>query len=350
MFKIGKLPQGFLEYLIKKYTHKNSRIVIGPGIGKDAAVIDIGNKYLIAKTDPVTLASKEAGWYLVNINANDIACMGAKPRWLIATLLLPEKNTTNKLIEEIFASVSKACKKLGIALCGGHCEITYGIDRPIIIGAMFGEVAKNKLIKGKVQNGNDIILTKGIAVEGTAIIANEKETFLKKKFSAAFIRKAKAYLHNPGISIVKEALLASSIVNVNYMHDPTEGGLATGLYEVTKACNAGVIVEEDKIPVFPESRILCEEFGLEIMGTIASGALIIICSHRDTERIIKALSKKKIRATVIGKITEKKSGAKIKNGKGRLHNLNHFPQDEITKIYPKIMRENRSKIQGGVLK
>lgn len=306
---------------------------MGPGIGRDAAVIDIGNKYLVAKTDPVTLASKKTGWYLVNINANDIACMGAKPQWLIATLLLPQKGTTEKSIEEIFTTISKACKKLGIILCGGHCEVTYGIDRPIIVGAMFAELDKKKLVAGNVRPGDSIILTKGIAIEGTAIIANERGKLLKKKFSPSFIGRAKTYLHNPGISVVKEALIANSVANVHYMHDPTEGGLATGLYEVARACNVGLIVEEDKIPVFPESKILCEEFGLDIMGTIASGALIIICSHGSTEKIITALKKNKIMASVIGEIAEKKIGAKIKDVNGRIHNLKYFPQDEITKIY-----------------
>ena len=333
MLKPGKLPIEFLEYLLKKYAFKDSRIVIGPGIGKDAAVIDIGNKYLVAKTDPVTLASKEMGWYLVNINANDISCMGAKPKWFLATLLLPQKGTTKKSIEGIFATVSKACGKLGIALCGGHCEVTRGIDQPIIVGAMFGEVEKEKLVRGNARPGDSIILTKGIAIEGTAIISNEKEESLKKKFSSSFIKKAKKYLYNPGISVVKEANLANSIPGVHYMHDPTEGGLVTGLYEVAKACDVGLIVDEEKIIILPESEALCNEFGLDPMGTIASGALIIVCNHRNTQRVVRTLVKNRIYATAIGKITEKKYGVKIKKRDDILYNLKIFPQDENTKIY-----------------
>jgi hydrogenase expression/formation protein HypE len=333
MLKQGKLPPDFLEYLIKNYTHKNNRIVVGPGIGKDAAVIDTGKKYLVAKTDPVTLANKEAGWYLVNINANDLACMGAKPEWFIATLLLPEKGTTTKSIEEIFAAISGACRKLGITLCGGHCEITHGISKPIIVGAMFAELEKKKLVRGNVKPGDSIILTKGIAIEGTAIMANEKEKILKKKFPRSFIGKARMYLHNPGISIVKDALTANSAADIHYMHDPTEGGLATGLCEVAKACNVGLIVDEDKIPVLPESKILCEKFGLDIMGTIASGALIIICGRKNTEKVIAALRKNKIAASAIGEITGRKTGARIKDAGGNMQNLKYFPQDEIIKIY-----------------
>jgi len=335
MFKPGKLPLEFLEYLIKKYVRMDRRIIVGPGTGRDAAVIDLGSKYLVAKTDPVTLANRQAGWYLVNINANDIACMGAKPGWLIATLLLPESKTTGKMVEELFATISSACRKLDIALCGGHAEITRGIDRPLLVGAMFGEVEKERLVRGNACPGDDIILTKGIAIEGTAIIANEKEKYIRKKFSPSFVKRAKSFLENPGISIVKEALLANSTGAIKYMHDPTEGGLATGLYETARACNSGLIIEEEKIPVYPESSILCNTFGLDIMGTLASGALIIVSSPGNTQKILAALLKKKIPAAVVGKITDKKFGMKLKDRGGRLHKLKYFLRDEIIKIYGK---------------
>lgn len=328
--KPGKLPAELLEYLIKKYAHISDNVKIGPAIGKDAAAIDIGSKYLVVKTDPVTLASKQAGWYLVNINANDIACLGAKPSFLIATLLLPT-NSSKKSVEKYFYSVSHACRSLGISLCGGHCEITKKVSQPILIGAMFGFTEKEKLVKSNARNGDNIILTKGIAIEAVSIIANEKEKILKNKFAADFIKKAKNFLYKPGISVLKEALLANSAARVKYMHDPTEGGLATGLYETAKANNCGLLVNENKIKIYPESKKLCNEFGLDIMGVIASGALIIVANPKETQKIIKTLAKQKIGACVIGKIKDKKYGIRIERNK-KICPLKPFIKDEITRI------------------
>lgn len=330
--KPGKLPAEFLEYLIKKYAYISNSVKIGPAIGKDAAAIDMGSKYLVVKTDPVTLTSKQAGWYLVNINANDIACLGAKPSFLVATLLLP-KNSFKKTTEEIFYSVSRACRSLGISLCGGHCEITPKVSQPVLIGAMFGFAEKERLVKSNAKNGDNIILTKGIAIETTSIIANEKEKILKNKFSAAFIKKAKNFLYKPGISVLKEALLANSTAKIRYMHDPTEGGIATGLYETAKANNCGLLVYEEKIKIYPESKILCDKFGLDIMGAIASGALIIVASPKETPKIVTALAENRINARVIGKIKDEKYGIKIERKNKKICPLKPFIKDEITKIY-----------------
>ncbi|MCK4261922.1 hydrogenase expression/formation protein, partial [bacterium] len=204
---VGKLPLPLLERLLNKYGGSDEKLIVGPQVGEDAAVIEFGERYLVAKTDPITLVSEEVGDYLININANDIATMGARPKWLLATLLLPEGKTTEALVEDIFLRVSKACGELGICLCGGHCEITHGLDRPIVVGLMLGELEKEKLVRSSgARVGDDILLTKGIAIEGTSIIAREKEADVKEKFGESFLNRVKNYLREPGISIVREAL------------------------------------------------------------------------------------------------------------------------------------------------
>lgn len=134
IYPLGKLPAADLARLLKRYAPSDPRLVIGGAVGEDAAVIEMGDRYLVATTDPITFATNEIGWYAVNINANDIACTGAAPRWFLATLLLPENKSTPELVERIFEQISSACAELGITLAGGHTEITYGLDRPIVIG------------------------------------------------------------------------------------------------------------------------------------------------------------------------------------------------------------------------
>lgn len=326
---VGKLPLELLEKFIEKYSSKDERVVVGPQIGEDATVIDFGEKYLVAKTDPITFIAEELGYYAIQINANDIATMGARPKWFLATLLLPENKTTEGLVEDIFSQVSRACQELDISLCGGHAEITYGLDRPLIVGQMLGEVEKDKLIRSSgARVGDDILLTKGIAIEGTSIIAREKGEELGKKFGKEFLQRIRNYLHEPGISVVREALLAVESGEVHAMHDPTEGGLSTGLYELSKASKTGMIIYEDKIPVLPECQVLCEKFGLNPLGLIASGALIIALPPEDSGRLLALYRQAGIESSIIGKVIEEEAGLSL--GKGKLP---YFERDEITKIF-----------------
>ncbi len=142
----GKLPLPLLEKLLTRFAPNDPRIVVGPRTGEDAAVFDFGDRYLVAKTDPITFATSEIGWYAVNVNANDVAVMGATPRWFLATVLLPAGQATAEMAERIFADISDACAALGVSLAGGHTEITHNLDRPIICGTMLGEIAKERLI------------------------------------------------------------------------------------------------------------------------------------------------------------------------------------------------------------
>lgn len=332
-FKIGKLDLAYLEELLAKIPIKDKRVVIGPRIGEDAAVIDSGDRYLVAKTDPITFTPDKLGWYAININANDVACMGAQPKWFLACLLLPEKKTDKKLVDDIFEDLLQACRQLNISLCGGHTEITYGIERPIMAGMMLGEVEKEKLvINSRAKVGDNIILTKGIAIEGTSIIAREKEEELIKIFPREFIALAKEFIYQPGISVVREALLANEAAVVKAMHDPTEGGLLSGVYELAKGCGKGLIINKSDIFIFPETYKLCNYYKLDPLGLIASGALLIVVAEAYAKKILELLNEEKINAAIIGQIAEKSKGIKILKD-DKLEDIIPPPADEITKLF-----------------
>ncbi len=330
---IGKLPTNILARMLKAYTSFDERVKVGPAIGEDAAAVDMGDRYLLLKTDPITFVAEDIGTYTVRINANDIATMGGKPMWLLASILLPEKHTTNSLVEEVFRQLSLACKEIGVFLCGGHTEITPGIDRVIVVGAMIGEVRKDGLITtGGARTGDDILLTKAIAVEGTSVIARRKGKDLEAAFGSGFVQQCRGFIERPGISILKDAEIAGRYGDIHSMHDPTEGGLATGLYEVAHAADVGLIVEEECIPVYPECRILCNHYGLDPLGLIASGSLLIAINPRDTKKVLEALNNNGVPAVKIGKILPKEHGLKIKKH-NKVLELPVFDRDEITKIF-----------------
>ncbi|MGD9092663.1 MAG: AIR synthase related protein, partial [Anaerolineales bacterium] len=196
---VGKLPPEFLNRLISKAPSLDERILLGPGIGFDCAVIEYGSNLLVLKSDPITFATDEIGWYAVQVNCNDIATTGARPRWMLVTLLLPDQTTGKKQIQRIFDQVYRACEKLDISVIGGHTEITYGLDRPILVGAMIGEVSKEKLITPHgASPGDRMLLTKGVPIEATAILAREYREQLIEFFGEEEIQSAADYLYNPG--------------------------------------------------------------------------------------------------------------------------------------------------------
>lgn len=334
---IGKIPNSVLDKLLKKYAPAccNGRLIQGGAIGEDAAVIDMGcPTYVVVKTDPITFATDEIGFYAVNINANDLATRGAFPKWFQATILLPEGKTTPELVEFIFKDIKQACDDVGASIIGGHTEVTYGLDRPIVIGNMIGEVAREKLVLTKgAKAGDALLLTKGVPIEGTAVIAREKDKELNAKgFDSQLLAKAKNYLHNPGISVLKEALLLNEKLDVHAMHDPTEGGVTNGIAEMAVASGTGVIVDIASIPVLPEGKLLCEHFHLNPLGTLASGALLIALPSSQVASAIELLGREVIAAAKIGDFTAEKGRVLGRRGK-KQETLQYSEKDELTKIF-----------------
>ncbi|MCX7683460.1 MAG: AIR synthase family protein [Anaerolineae bacterium] len=324
----GKLPPEHLRRLFARYGTPDERLVLGPGIGHDAAVISFGDRYLVAKTDPITFATDEIGWYAVHINANDVACTGATARWFLVTLLIPEGEGNAGLVDTIFAQVAEACAELNVGLVGGHTEITYNIDRPIVVGCMLGEVEPEKLVRPDgARPGDVLLLTKGIAIEGTSIIARELGERLGG-VDAALIARCRGFLHHPGISVVRDAAIAVEAGEVHAMHDPTEGGLATGLWELAEAAGAGLEVDESAIPILPETRVLSARLGLDPLGLIASGTLLLAVAPADAAAICRALESAGIAATVIGRVVEQERGVTLHRA-GSVRPLPRFERDEI---------------------
>ena len=328
----GKLPPELLSKLLGKIDIKNPRVFLGSRLGEDAALVDFGDRYLVAKTDPVTFATDLIGQYVVQVNANDLAVMGATPRWLMVTLLFPEK-TPIETVNSIFDQLLEACGDLDIDLIGGHTEFTYDLPRPIAIGAMLGEVDKDKVIlTSGARPGDAIVLTKGIAIEGTAILAQEKERELKKTgVPSPVVESAKGLLFEPGISVVRDAVIACDVVAIHSMHDPTEGGLASGLLELAKAAGVGLEVDAKLIPVLPECRAFCQTLGLDPMGLIASGALMATVAQEDASKLIDALEQDGIPAFEIGFVTDPQKGVKMRTKNG-LQELPVFDRDELLRV------------------
>jgi hydrogenase maturation factor len=328
----GKLPASALERLLARFPRTDPAVLIGPRIGEDAAVVDVGDRYLVITTDPITFATDRIGWYAVHVNANDVATLGARPRWFFATLLLPEGRADAGMAEAIATDIAQACAVLGVTVCGGHTEITTGLDRPIVVGQMIGEVARDGLVrKDRLAPGDRVLLTHGAAIEGTALLARERREALAG-LDEALLARAARLLVDPGISVVEAARVATSAGRVRAMHDPTEGGIASGLWELARAGGQGLRVAEDAIPILPETRGVCAALRLDPLRLLASGALLIAASPGEARKIAEALAACHIPVADVAEVVPAEEGIRI-GGPGDYRALEPAERDEVARVF-----------------
>ncbi|HEY7031894.1 MAG TPA: AIR synthase-related protein [Thermomicrobiales bacterium] len=328
---IGKLPGDLLARLIAGHVLADPAVVVGPGIGRDAAAIEIGDVVLVVKTDPITFASETAAQYLVDVNANDLACLGATPRWLLVTALLPEGRTTQASVESLFRDLQKASQRRGIALVGGHTEVTAGLDRVILVGQLLGLAPKERLlVPGGAKPGDRLLLTKALAIEGTALLARERPVELTRALGRALVDRASALLVDPGISVVTDAEVVRSAGGVTSLHDPTEGGFATGIRELAQASGCGAVVNESLIPVLPETRAIAAYYRIDPLGMLASGSLLASVSPSAVPAVERACLDHGIAFSWIGKLTSPERGITLLRD-GRPVELAPFTSDEVAR-------------------
>lgn len=332
-YPVGKLPAGKLAELLARAPVSDPRVVQGPGIGLDCAVIDDGDRFLVLKSDPITFATDQIGEYLVQVNTNDIATTGALPRWLLVTLLLPETDTTPDLARTIFDQIYDACRRLDISVVGGHSEITYGLERPLAVGALIGEVERDRLVTPRgAQPGDRLLVTKGVPIEATAVIAHEMSDRLSPAFSDEEVDRARGFLRDPGISILAEARAATAAGRVTAMHDPTEGGLIAGLWELAQASGRKLVFDPDAVPVPDLSARLCRHLGIDPLASIASGALLLSCPDSDARRIRQAVEEAGITCCDIGSVEEGPSEM-LRAGSGAPQPCPLPERDEIARLF-----------------
>ncbi|MEM2537447.1 MAG: AIR synthase family protein [Candidatus Bathyarchaeia archaeon] len=302
----GKVPIEVLKKIVfKNLGAKRLEVVLGPSVGFDGAVLDLGCKSLIVSMDPITGTVERIGWLAVHVNANDVATFGVEPAFFSSCILLPE-HADEQTVKTICSQMNKASKDIGMAIIGGHCEVTPNLSNPIVIGCAMGTTEKGKYVTaGGAKPGNKLILTKSAGVEGTAILATEHyNLLLKNGLSPSLLKGAQRFFEK--ISVVKEAILAFKTGGVTAMHDPTEGGILGGVHEMADASELGVKIFEEKIPVAVETIEICRFYGIDPLQLISSGALLIASREGQAEKIVEELGKNGIDAAIIGEFLPSK--------------------------------------------
>jgi hydrogenase maturation factor len=347
--RTGKLPPDHLTRLLSNVP-SHPRVPLGPGIGRDAAAIDLGGgRILVAASDPATFATDRIGAYAVHVNANDVACLGARPAFFLATVLLPE-SADEDLATAIFDDIRLTCDALDVACVGGHTEITLGLDRAIVSGTMLGETTVDRLVRpDAARAGDHIVMTKGIAIEGTALLARDARDALRARGVAdGVIDSAAGLLDSPGVSVVREALIACEVKvagkrAVHALHDPTEGGIASALVELAQAADLATVIREGDVPVLPETAAVGDALDIDPLGLLASGALLIAVAPEACAALCDALRDAKITVTCIGELAEGEGGDII--GARGTRPLPRFERDELARFLDSLAGPTKRRVR-----
>jgi hydrogenase maturation factor len=293
----GKLPAELLGRLLGGLGPAPPDVLLGPAVGEDACAIDIGPGALVAAADPITFSGSEVGRAAVIVNANDVAVMGARPRWFLATVLLPE-GTSEHEVESLFDEMRRALDQVGAHLVGGHTEVTSAVRRPVIAGSMLGVAAGGRVVASAGASPGDAIVQIGpVPVEGAAILAR-LASGRGAGVGPTVLRAAAAATDDPGLSVVEAALDAAEL-GASAMHDLTEGGLAGGLWELAVAARVALHVDRDAVAWFGPGLELCRALGADPWATLASGSLLAAFRQTDARHAIERLSLNGHRASVI---------------------------------------------------
>ncbi len=328
----GKLDPALLAECLALCPTAGPGVVLGPGLGEDAAILEPGDGLLLAKADPITFATDRLGWYAVHVATNDIATMGGEPRWLLLTLLLPEGATTRQCVLALFEQVGAACREVGAVLVGGHTEVACGLPRPIASVGLLGVAPRAAVLRTADARVGDAVLLAGVcAIEGTAILARElAEPLRRRGVGEETLRRAAAFLDTPGISVLRAARVARSCAGVHAMHDPTEGGVLCGLWELAAAAGCALRLGPEPMPVAEETRVLCAALGADPLRLIASGALLVACGPGSSEAVRDRLSGAGCPAVEVGRLEPGPPGV-VEGATGR--RLETGTRDELARLF-----------------
>lgn len=325
--KVGKIPESVLKRSVFKQIHtKRSEVLLGAGVGEDCAAVRLSeDEMFVMSTDPITGTATDIGNLAIHITLNDLASAGAEPVGVLLTILLPEQ-AEEAALREMMSQMEEACAEAEVQIMGGHTEVTKAVNQPLINVCGVGKAKVGKLVStGGAKAGDDILITKWIGLEGTSIIAKEKEEELLKRYPRQLVDTARNF--DKYLSVLPEAATAVKS-GVNAMHDVTEGGIFGAFWEMAEASGVGLEIDMKKIPVRQETVEVCEFFGINPYELISSGAMLMAAP--DGNALVRELEKQGIHAVVVGKAVEGNDRVLINEDERRF--LEPPKTDELYKV------------------
>jgi hydrogenase expression/formation protein HypE len=320
----GKVTPAALRGRIFPHLGRRADVLVHATVGQDCAVLDFGPTVCVATCDPITGAGEHVGRLAVHIACNDLATTGAEPVGLLLTLLLAEE-TAEADLDRIMREAGEAAQRVGVEIVGGHTEVTAGIHRSIVVTAAIGRAPKDAYVSAAGgRPGHALVLTKGAGIEGTAILAADLADRLRPTVDDATLTRARAFIDR--ISVVPEGRIGARC-GATAMHDVTEGGIITGVWELAEASGTGARFDADAVPIAPETHSICAALGVDPLALISSGAMLI--ATPDPGPLQAELRRAGIQSAVIGALT---NGERVMVRQGRTSALVPPDRDELWRV------------------
>jgi hydrogenase expression/formation protein HypE len=324
----GKLPREKLSRLLRFTAAGSPEIIVGAETGEDAAVVR-GAGQIVVTTDPITFTEQHIGTYTVAVNCNDIVAMGGRPAYLTTTILLPP-GTSEARLRTVFRELAEAAERAGVLWVGGHTEVTSAVNRIVVSAQGIGTLKRKPTCSSEARPGELLVMTKWAALEATTLLARERKGEARELLGAKAFREVLRWLQDPGISIVKEGRILETYP-LGAAHDPTEGGVATGIREVIIRSRVGARIYRERIPVRPETRLLFRHYGLDPLGALSSGTFLFTARPQVAERACRELERQGIPAAIIGEINGRAGRVELVEGR-ESRPLPEFPRDELLRL------------------
>jgi len=317
----GKVPWEIVADLVSD--HLPPEVKLGPAAGEDAALIEIGGELWAVASDPVSFTAADAGRLAVIVNANDVAVRGARPRFFLAVGLIAPNEATEERVKDLLNQVRDTCHEVGCSLVGGHTEVTPGLPHSIVVGTMLGRVKGRPLTTGGLQEGDLVGMTRSAGLEGTSILLAENGERLRAVHGADVFSGSEEILSGDWLLVAPEALRVANCKGVTALHDVTEGGVGEALYEMAVASGLAIDAQRQSIPVRAETDKICGDLGIDPLGLIGSGSLLVGCNDAGRNEVEAAFAEEDVPFSWIGRATASEEAPGT--------NLPRFPRDELLK-------------------
>jgi hydrogenase expression/formation protein HypE len=324
----GKLRPEILARLLQSTARHHPDVLVGAEAGEDAAVVR-GAGTLVLTADPITFTEENIGTYTVAVNCNDIVAMGGRPVYLVTTILLPP-GTSQRRLHTVFRELEQASRVAGVLWVGGHTEVTSAVTRIVVSAQAVGSLVGRPTRTSDAVPGQLLVMSKWAALEATTLLARDRPEEARRLLGGRAYKGVLAWLHDPGISIIREGEILAGL-ELGATHDPTEGGVATGIHEIAARSKVGVRVYRDRVPVRPETALLFERFGLDPLGALSSGVFLFTAAPETAGKASDALHSAGIAAGVIGEVTGRKGRVVLVDG-GVERPLPLFERDELLRV------------------
>ncbi len=319
----GKVPWDMISAAVS--CQLPDEVVLGPAVGEDAALVQIGGELWAVASDPISFTASDAGRLAVTVNANDVAVRGARPSLFVAVVLVAPDEATPDRVRGLLDQIRSSCDVLGVTLIGGHTEVSPGLAHSMVVGTMMGPVVDRAITTGGLQAGDLVGMTRWAGLEGTAILMAEFGGRLRQLHGVDSFCGLERVLGENWLSVVPEALIAAANPEVTALHDVTEGGVGEAVHELERASGLRIETSIDRIPLLPETSVICRDLGIDPLGLIGSGALLVGCRDGGRQALEEALGDLGVPLTWIGRA--------VSGEHDRERPVPRFERDEILKCF-----------------